>query len=170
MEAFKRRIDAGLFGVPGDRRANYVITRMGRDELEFHAADWRTALNVGLNEVQLASPAAGHVSYHVRYRMWARYALALCGLIGISFVIFFLFFDLRGYLADNPRGVSSMLLTPEQGVVFAWAMAIFWGFAWPWILIAGHKRPLHRLIQRLIADVDGEALQDSGARASGRLP
>jgi hypothetical protein len=33
-------------------------------------------------------------------------------------------------------------------------MPEIWGFIWPWLLISLHKRPLHRLIARLIAEVD----------------
>ncbi len=33
-------------------------------------------------------------------------------------------------------------------------MVFFWGFVWPWLLIALHKRPLHRLVARIVSDVD----------------
>lgn len=36
-------------------------------------------------------------------------------------------------------------------------MAAFWGFRWPWLLVAFHKRPLHHLMDRLIAEVDAAA-------------
>jgi hypothetical protein len=36
-------------------------------------------------------------------------------------------------------------------------MAFFWGFVWPWILIALHQKPLHQLMRRLIGDIDGSA-------------
>ena len=44
----------------------------------------------------------------------------------------------------------------NQNVALAWALALFWGFVFPWILIAMHRRPLRRLMDRLIAEVDGE--------------
>ena len=71
-------------------------------------------------------------------------------------IAFFLLFDLRDYLARHP---ASMVrgLSLDQNVAIAWAMALFWGFAWPWILIAWHKGPLRRLIQGLIAEVDADA-------------
>jgi hypothetical protein len=68
----------------------------------------------------------------------------------------FLIFDLRGYLQAH-RGVESLLLSDDQNVALAWGMAIFWGFAWPWILIALYKRPLRRMMEALIADVDATA-------------
>jgi hypothetical protein len=36
-------------------------------------------------------------------------------------------------------------------------MIMFWGFIAPWFLIAFHKRPLRRLVERLIRDVDRSA-------------
>jgi hypothetical protein len=45
-------------------------------------------------------------------------------------------------------------LSVEQNLLIAWVMVLFWGFIWPWVLISLHKRPLHRLIARLIAEVD----------------
>lgn len=36
-------------------------------------------------------------------------------------------------------------------------MVILWGFVWPWLLIALHKKPLRRLIAGLIAEVDAQA-------------
>ena len=33
-------------------------------------------------------------------------------------------------------------------------MVLFWGFIWPWLLIAIHKRPLHRLVARIVSEVD----------------
>jgi hypothetical protein len=33
-------------------------------------------------------------------------------------------------------------------------MVLFWGFVWPWLLVALHKRPVRRLLERIIAEVD----------------
>jgi hypothetical protein len=38
-------------------------------------------------------------------------------------------------------------------------MALFWGFAWPWLLIALHKRPLRRLMNQIIVEVDAAAMK-----------
>jgi hypothetical protein len=50
-------------------------------------------------------------------------------------------------------------LSVDQNVAIAWMMALFWGFAWPWLLIAMHKKPLRGLVERVITDVDGQALE-----------
>jgi hypothetical protein len=45
-------------------------------------------------------------------------------------------------------------LSIDQNLALAWLMVVFWGFLWPWLLISMHKRPLRRLVTRLIAEVD----------------
>lgn len=69
-------------------------------------------------------------------------------------------FDIRGYLARQPASAFFGLSTDLQ-VVVAWSMALFWGFVWPWILIALHKRPLRGLMARLIAEIDAAAVHAS---------
>ena len=48
-------------------------------------------------------------------------------------------------------------LSIEQNLLIGWLMVLFWGFIWPWLLISLHKRPLHGLVARLIAEVDAQA-------------
>lgn len=64
--------------------------------------------------------------------------------------------DARGYVQQN---ASARIpgLSLDQNVIAAWVMASFGGFAWPWILIAMHRRPLRRLLERIIAEVDASA-------------
>ena len=83
-------------------------------------------------------------------------ALVLSGGLGGIGLALLLGFDVRGYIASHP---SSQLqgLSVDQNLLIAWAMVLFWGFVWPWILIAMHNRPLHRLIAPLIAEVDAQA-------------
>jgi hypothetical protein len=154
VEAFVRRIEAGLLDGRPHRRSRYLVTRTGADRVEFRAADWPTAINVGLNEVEVAVTSPGRVRYQIRYPRWAGYAVGLCGLLGVGLIVAFLVFDIRGYLARQP---GSAFLSSDQQVAMAWSMALFWGFAWPWILIALHRRPLRRLMERLIADIDAAA-------------
>ena len=164
LEGFRRRIEAGLLGGHPHRRSRYAVTRVGMDALEFRAEDWLTAFNVGLNEVEITVTTPGRVDYHVCYPRWARSAVGLSAAFGITFAIFLLAFDLRTYLAGQ-SDLSTLLLSPEQGVAVAWAMAIFWGAIWPWILIALHKRPLRGLMDRLIAEVDRDAVQHASHEA-----
>lgn len=155
VSAFARRIAAGLFPGPPSERARYAVTREGGESLHFRAANLGTATNVGLNEVELAA-SEGRVRYTVRYTRWAVFALALGDVIGVLLIAFFLLFDIRGYLARHPASTLPFL-SLDQNVALAWAMAVFWGFVWPWILIAMHKGPLRKLIEGLIDEVDAEA-------------
>jgi hypothetical protein len=155
VTAFARRVASGLIpGAPASRN-RYEVAREGGDSLQFRATSWLTAIGVGLNEVELAA-SAGRVRYKVRYARWAAFVLALSDLLGVALLLFFVFFDIREYLAHNPRSAVPGL-SLDQNVALAWAMALFWGFAWPWILIATHRGPLRRLTERLIAEVDAAA-------------
>jgi hypothetical protein len=61
--------------------------------------------------------------------------------------------DVRGYIASHS---ASQLpgLSIDQNLVVAWGMVLFWGFVWPWLMIALHMRPLHRLVTQIIGEVD----------------
>jgi hypothetical protein len=48
-------------------------------------------------------------------------------------------------------------LSVDQNLLVAWFMVLFWGLVWPWLLIPMHKRPLRRLVVRLITEVDAQA-------------
>lgn len=159
VEAFTRRVEAGLLTGRPHQRSRYEVTRVGTDRLTFSAKDAATAFNVGLNEVEVAVTSPGEVTYDVRCPRWAGYAVALSAVLGGALAVTFLLFDVRGYAAAHPE--LYLGLSPDQSVALAWGMALFWGVAWPWILIALHKRPLRRLMERLIAEVDAEAVQRS---------
>ena len=161
--AFARRITSGLFPGAPRHRARYTVTREGPDGLQFRAANWWTAINVGLNDVELKATADGPVHYTVRYPRWAIYVLALSDVVGVLLIGFLVLFDVRGYLARHPSSTVPGL-SLDENVALAWAMAFFWGFVWPWIVIALHRAPLRRLIKKLIAEVDAEAA--GGARGA----
>jgi hypothetical protein len=154
MVAFRRRVAAGLLTGTPHRRSNYRATEIGADRLLVHAVDWPTALAVGLNEVELRLPQPGVVWYRVRYWRWAAYALGLSGVLGLVGLVLLLTMDVRGYIAGHSTTMVPGL-SVDQHLIVAWGMVVFWGFAWPWLLIALHKRPLHRLIARIVAEVDG---------------
>jgi hypothetical protein len=153
LPAFRRRVAAGLLtGLPHPR-SNYVVSTSDSHHLEVHAADWWTAMNVGLNQLELWHSPPNTIRYRVRYWRWAQYALGLSGVLGLIGVVLLVSVDVRGYIARNQ---SSMIpgLSIEQNLAIAWLMVLFWGFIWPWLLIQMHKRPLHQLVTRLIAEVD----------------
>ncbi len=159
----KQRVAAGLLSGRPQRRSNYVVAQEQPGALHIRAADWPTALAVGLNELELDLSGPGVVRYRVRYWRWAAYCLGLCGSLGLVGLVLLLFTDVRSYIARHEMHMIPGL-SVEQNLLVAWGMALFWGFAWPWLLIRLHRRPLQRLIERLISEVDagGEAL----ARAS----
>jgi hypothetical protein len=153
--AFARRIGTGLFPGAASPRAQYLVTREGGGDVHFRATNLPTAMAAGLNEVRLAA-AGGRVRYEVRYPRWAGGVLALSAVIGAVLIGFFALYGLREYLADHPASALPGL-SLDQNVALAWGMAAFWGFVWPWILIAMQRRPLRQLIEGLIAEVDAQA-------------
>jgi hypothetical protein len=152
LAAFARRIETSLLG-GNPLRNQYAITEKKPDALHFRAVNWLSAFNVGLNDVDLLITDDGRVHYVIRYRRWSCYVLALSAVIGLALIVALVLIDLPNYIAQHP-GSSIPSLSIGQNIAIAWAMVLFWGFAWPWILIAMHKRPLRRLMDRLVADVD----------------
>ena len=157
VSAFARRIETGLLRGASPRRCGYLVTRQQDDGLAFRATNWLTAFNVGLNDVELTISSSGRVGYTIQYRRWATSAVFFCGGLGLALGAFFLVFDIRAYVEQH---AASRIpgLSMDQNVAIAWAMAFFWGFVWPWILIALHKRPVGRLMQQLIAEVDAVSM------------
>ena len=163
--AFVRRVEKGLFpGAPG-WRSRYAVVEQERDRVRFHATDWMTAISVGLNDVRLDMPSSGAVRYRVRYLRWAAYALLLSAGIGLLLIAGLTAFDLPGYIAKNSASRITGL-SVEQNVKLAWGFALFWGFLWPWILIALHKLTLRRLVTRLIQETDTAAFAWRAQHAS----
>lgn len=146
-------MSAGLLTGHPHPRSNYVVSAADADRLVVRAADWLTSFNVGLNELELRHVAPDTIRFRVQYWRWALYALGLSGGLGVGGVIMLLTLDVRGYIA---RHENTMIpgFSVEQNLAIAWAMAIFWGFIWPWLLIAMHKGPVRKLVARLVAEVD----------------
>jgi len=153
LDGFRQRISAGLLTGRPHPRSNYRIGKTGPGCVVVHAADWSTAINVGLNELELHIPQRRSVSYRVRYWRWLQYAVALSGLLGLIGIVLLVSLDVRGYIATHS---TSKLpgLSVDQNLLIAWFMVLFWGFVWPWILVPIHKRPLRGLVERVIAEVD----------------
>ena len=136
IEKFVGRIETGL--LPGSRSRNrYRVTQQSGDALSFRAEDWWTAIAVGLNDVQLTGDPGGVVRYSIQYPRWSAYVLILGAVLGIVFVV-----------------MMFTLPVTKQTAAIALPIALFWAFVWPWILIAIHRRPLRRTMERVIAEVD----------------
>jgi hypothetical protein len=152
LPTFERRVVDGLFAPGSRRRANYVITTTAADGIRFRAEDWATAAAIGLNEVDL-SLAEGRVRYRVRYPRWAAFVLLLGAAIGLVLIGAFLALDLPSYIERNAASrVPGLSL--RQNVALAWGFAIFFGFVWPWLLIALHRGQIRKTMRTLIAEVD----------------
>jgi len=156
LEKFRQRVSDGLLLGRPHRRSNYVVARAHARELQVRAVGWLTAINVGLNEFDLDLPASGMARYRVRYWRWASYVLGLSAVLGVVGLVLLLAFDVRAYITHTP-GAMIPGLSVDQNLMLLWAIVLFWGFVWPWLLVLLHKGPLRRLVTRLITEIDGQA-------------
>jgi hypothetical protein len=156
LQAFRQRVTAGLLTGRPHPRSNYLVSEASPGYLEVRAADWWTAINVGLNRLELRPLQPSVIRYHVRYWQWTWYALGLSGGLGLVGLALFLSLDIRSYIAQHQNSMVPGL-SVDQNLLIAWLMVLFWGFIWPWLLISLHKSPLRRLVTRLIAEVDASA-------------
>ena len=157
LQTFQQRAARGLLSGQPHPRSNYVVARADAQGLHVQAADWRTAINVGLNEVDLELAQPGTVRYRVYFWRWASYVIGLGAVLGAIGLMLLVVFDVRSYITQSQSRLIPGL-SVDQNVVVLWAMVLFWGFVWPWLLIQLHKGPLRRLLTRLIAEVDEQAL------------
>jgi hypothetical protein len=106
-----------------------------------------TAINVGLNRVQLRLLGDQWLEYVVTYRRWAAYAVALGAAIGAALIACFLL------IPDVRRDIAAH----EGGAVIFWGSVVFWGFLWPWLFIPLHKRSARQGLIHIIDQVDTQA-------------
>ena len=153
FKAFRRRVASGLLTGTPNRRSNYIATIVDERHMSVRAADWKSAINVGLNDLNLGYAGDGILRYRVRYWRWTLYCVALSAVLAAIGIALVLAFDVRSYLTAAP-GRMLWGLSVDQNIILLWAFIVFWGFIWPWILVALHKRSLHALVKRLVAAVD----------------
>jgi len=157
--ALRQRIENGLLtGQPGPR-SKYEIVESTTETIRVRAVGWWTAINVGLNDLNLDFSKSGKLHFRLQFWRWAIYCLVLCSGLGLTGVASFLALDIESYIANNP-GARVPGLTIDQNLYLAWGILLFWGFVWPWILIALHKRPLRRLLARLLSEIDARAINE----------
>lgn len=159
FRAFRRRVASGLLTGTLHRRSQYIATQSDAQHLSVHAAGWLSAIKVGLNDLDLEWAGKATLRYRVRYWRWTLYCVALGALLAAIAIALALTFDLRGYLTQAPERVR-WGLNVEQNIALFWAFIVFWGFLWPWILVALHKGPLHGLVRRLVEAVDESVAQN----------
>jgi hypothetical protein len=153
LSALRQRVERGLLTGQPHPRSRYTVTGFAGDRLAFRAADWLTAFNLGLNEVEVVLDPSGRLRYRVEYWRWARYALGLSAGIGAILCVVLLSIDLPRYIEAH-RSQTFSGLSVGENIALAWGMALFWGLVWPWILIALHKPMVRRLFERIVAEVD----------------
>jgi hypothetical protein len=143
----RRRIDAGfLVGTP-HRRSRYVVTKQTDRELTFRAGDFPTAINVGLNRVEVRIGEDSRLEYWVTYRRWAACCVAFCALIGTALIASYLLIPImRAEIAAHNGGAA----------VF-WGSVAFWGFVWPWLLIGLHKPFARQCLNQILTEIDTQA-------------
>jgi len=155
LDRFERRVQAGLLTGKPHWRVRYAVTRRSDHELAFRACSLMTAINVGLNEVDLRILGDQSLEYVVSLRRWAAYAVvfgvSLCGLLGTALIACFLLMP----------GLRSDIAAYDGGATVFWGSVVFWGFLWPWLLAAllipMHKRFARQCLIHIIDQVDSQA-------------
>jgi len=146
ISALSHRVRKGLFPLASERRNRYVVVSESEKELRFRSEGLLTSVTIGWNDVHVqidsAQDSAAQVRHEVTYFGWARYVVVLCAMIGIALIASW---SLFGQKFGAQRSAAKPIF---------WAMLIFWGFVWPWILVAIHKRPAARALERLFAEVN----------------
>jgi hypothetical protein len=156
VSAFRERVAAGLLMGRPHPRSNYQVVDADSSWVHVRAANSWTAISVGLNDLELRLSSTGAVQFRVEFRRWAAYAVGFSGLLGLIGLILLFTLDVRSYIAEH-ASARVPGLSVDQNLAIAWVMVLFWGFAWPWLLIALYKRPLRRLVERLVREVDAQA-------------
>lgn len=159
IEALRERIHSGLITGQSSPRSNYSIAESTPETIRIRAVGWWTAINLGLNDLNLNFSDPGKVHFRLQYWRWSIYCLLLCFVIGLGGTLLFLRIDIRHYISTHP-GARIPGLTIDQNLFFAWGNLLFWGLIWPWILIAYHQRPLRRLMERLVNEIDTDAIDE----------
>lgn len=137
-----KRVETGLLQAGNRSRANYKVGSLDDTEVSFHAEDFATATNVGLNRVNVWRSGENELSWRISYWRWTGYSVGLCGAIGIALALSFIV--MPGMKAD----ISA---SPAYLAIF-WGNIVFWGLLWPWIMVAMHGRVLRRELSRILRE------------------
>jgi hypothetical protein len=149
VKALAERVRSGLFPRASARRNRYAVVNESEWELRFRSQGLLSGINIGWNDVQVqidmtpeAPGAPPEIRYRATYSVWARYSVILCAFIGVCLIA-----------AWSLLGEKYGARYSAAKTVF-WVIIIFWGFVWPWILVAIHKKPAARALERLFAEVN----------------
>lgn len=145
-DRIRDRVEQGLLMRGSRVRANYTVREQTDDAIAFGAGDWWTAINIGLNEVDVRREGEQTLHYTVRFPRWTAYAVALCGVIAGFIALSFVVGGLLGAMREMTAG--AWLATNA----FVWGGVLFWGVVWPWVLAAFHKKHLRRFMERMLRE------------------
>ena len=156
----RERVVRGFLGMQPGIRQQYEVIDSDSGERTVRATNWLTAINIGMNHLSLKNAGKGKLTYRLTYWRWTAYCVALGAILGLVMMVLFLVMDVREYIANNPQARIPGL-TIDQNVYFAWGNIVFWGFVWPWILVAMHKRTLRKMVAKTISEIDATATVQS---------
>jgi len=146
VAALAKRVRSGLFPRASQRRNRYAVVEESEKEMRFRSDGFLTSFNIGWNDVRVRVESAAGAPPRVRYEAsfwgWAKYSVVLGAFLGVVLIACWLFF--------RPRVAEKS----AAGEAIFWAMVVFWCFVWPWVLIAMHKRPAARALERLLAQMN----------------
>lgn len=135
------RVESGLLRPGSRQRANYRVTAREPAAVRFGADDFSTAINLGLNAVEVERAGAERLAYRVAFPVWARYVRALSAAIGSVLALCSLIPTVRAEIDAYPGGEA-----------WFWGMVLFWGLVWPQLLVALHKRAAARFLERVLRE------------------
>ncbi len=148
--AIRRRVENGLLQPGVRKRANYVVRRETQGAIDFGAADWWTAVAIGLNEVQVRRLSDGRLAYSITFWRWAGYVIVLGAVIGAALIGSLLFEYVRREVME------------QGGLVVFLSIVLFWAVVWPWVLIAMHRLVVRKQLERILRQlVEAEAIRRS---------
>ncbi len=156
LEKFRERVEIGLLSGRPHWRARYAVTQQTENQLVFASRGIMSSINVGLNKVSLRYDK-GLIEYHVTYWGWAIYCVLLGAILGFILILVYFFTDTTGMIDQRPMVVDPML-NREIGFAIFWGSVAFWGFIWPWVLVAIHKRFAEKALNNIIHEVDRGAV------------
>ena len=155
LDNLEERVRNGLFPMAKPRRNAYKVVSRTEDSLRFRSTNVLSGINVGLNDVSLTLDVdRGVARFDIRYWTWAKYGIGLCLSI----------FGLIVLLLTVGRALfpPAWFMNADRMPILKWTMLGFFGFAWPWILVAMHKRPVRRCLVGILDEVNGSGIRRVG--------
>ncbi len=147
VTTLESRIQEGFLVRGNHARSNYRICSSSNDSATIWADDWRTAFNVGLNEVRLRREGDRRITFEVSFWRWTGYCAMLGMLIFVVLLGAFVFTDwTRPWLPQNRLETLGAL-----------SIGIFFCLCWPWVLTEFHKKPAARCLERILHETFADA-------------